>query len=211
MRPMIGVSLRQDGDSQYIYTRYLKQIIESGGDYLLLPSFDGLKKEHQETLLIRFAELCDGFLFPGGDHVSDSDLFFLHYALEKKKPILGICLGMQMMASYPEKERLAKIPNDFHQQPELAYGHEVSLNKESRLYHILEKETFQVNTRHQYQVLDGGIFEVVGKSEDGLIEAIESKLHPFQIGVQWHPELMTSYDEDQKKLWKSFLAASRRK
>ncbi len=209
MKPVIGVSLRQDGDSQYIYTRYLKQIVEHGGNYFLLPSFDGLKEEDQETLLIHFAELCDGFLFPGGDHVSDSDLFFLRYALEHQKAIFGICLGMQMMASYPLKEHLEKNPDHFHQQQDLAYAHEVVLKKESRLYHLFEKEILKVNTRHQYHVLDGGIFEVVGKSEDGLIEAIESKDHPFQIGVQWHPELMTPYDQDQKKLWKSFLDASK--
>ena len=49
-------------------------------------------------------------------------------------------------------------------------------------------------------------FEIVGKSEDGLVEALENKNHSFQIGVQWHPERMISYDSLSRKLFQRFLS-----
>lgn len=49
------------------------------------------------------------------------------------------------------------------------------------------------------------MFRVVGVSPDLLIEAIENKNAVFQVGVQWHPERMFSYDEGAKKIIEAFI------
>ena len=47
--------------------------------------------------------------------------------------------------------------------------------------------------------------DIVARSLDGVIEAIEKKDHPFFIGVQWHPETLLSYDIVSQKLFQSFF------
>jgi putative glutamine amidotransferase len=44
---------------------------------------------------------------------------------------------------------------------------------------------------------------VCATTEDGIIEAYENPNHPFCIGVQWHPEFMTS--EIDNKLFQEFI------
>ena len=45
----------------------------------------------------------------------------------------------------------------------------------------------------------------MGRSDDGLIEVVENKNHPFQIGVQWHPERMLEYDDDSNTIFQAFI------
>jgi putative glutamine amidotransferase len=35
---------------------------------------------------------------------------------------------------------------------------------------------------------DAGRLTIVGRSPDGLIEAVADPSHAFRLGVQWHPE-----------------------
>lgn len=44
--------------------------------------------------------ICDGFLFPGGNRLEKFHLEILIHAIKYNKPVLGICLGMQVMAYY---------------------------------------------------------------------------------------------------------------
>lgn len=44
--------------------------------------------------------LCDGFLFPGGIKLEKFHFEILLYAIKNKKRVLGICLGMQVMAYF---------------------------------------------------------------------------------------------------------------
>ena len=44
--------------------------------------------------------ICDGFLFPGGNRFEKFHLEILIHAIKYNKPVLGICLGMQVMVYY---------------------------------------------------------------------------------------------------------------
>ena len=50
-------------------------------------------------------------------------------------------------------------------------------------------------------------WEITGISDDGVIEAMERSEHPFQIGVQWHLELVD--DRYTKRLFDTFVRACR--
>ena len=43
------------------------------------------------------------------------------------------------------------------------------------------------------------------RSKDGVVEVIENSNASFQVGVQWHPERMIGYDDDNMLLFKAFL------
>jgi putative glutamine amidotransferase len=48
-----------------------------------------------------------------------------------------------------------------------------------------------VSSHHQAVGAPGSLWDVVGRDDEELIEAIELRAdlgHPFCIGVQWHPE-----------------------
>jgi putative glutamine amidotransferase len=45
-------------------------------------------------------------------------------------------------------------------------------------------------------------------SEDGIIEAVESIDDRFLVGVQWHPECLTTRYPDFLRLFESFIYAS---
>ena len=47
-------------------------------------------------------------------------------------------------------------------------------------------------------------------SEDGFPEAMEVKSKRFFIGVQWHPENMTEYDINMKKLFENFIEEAKK-
>ena len=41
---------------------------------------------------------------------------------------------------------------------------------------------------HHQALADAGPYEVIGRSDDGVLEAIRDPARPFYVGVQWHPE-----------------------
>lgn len=69
---------------------YIERIRESGGVAI------GILEENVEDVL----NICDGFLWPGGKKIWKCFYKVLDHALEHHKPILGVCLGSQAIATY---------------------------------------------------------------------------------------------------------------
>lgn len=175
--------------------RYIEAIKRFGGTPLLIGIYN------QELL-----SLCNGLLITGGNTKEPSDDLFIRYALDHDLPLLGICQGMQSMALYQTDNHLVPVEN--HHKGE-GYQHEVFFKK-SRLGEILGKNQIKVNTYHYQTVKESKCFTIVGRSEDGVMEALENSSHPFQIGVQWHPERMIDYDYDNRKIFEEFIACAKK-
>lgn len=171
--------------------KYYQNAVQMFGGIPLLIDEDNL---HQ-------LEMCQGIIITGGFHKGNLDDYLIEYAINHSLPLLGICQGMQSMALYHTNQRLEKIEN--HHKEE-GYQHQVNL-KTCRLSQILGKHEILVNTYHYEMVKDSKKFQIVGYSSDGVVEAVENSNHRFQIGVQWHPERMISYDEVSKKLFQNFI------
>jgi putative glutamine amidotransferase len=151
-----------------------------------------------------------------------------------RKPVLGICRGAQMMnvamggTLYQDIERQNKGVNVLmHNQKAPSYSavHSVAIEKGSVLEEIFLKALPQedegrtlrdggvrigVNSFHPQAVKDVARgFRASAFAGDGIIEAIEAELgngavHPFTIGVQWHPERMFKHHAHAKALFAKF-------
>jgi len=106
-------------------------------------------------------------------------------------PVLGICMGMQLMAIAHGAGLIQHIPHgipnalDHSKSPD---GHPLQVVGEgplARTLHGLET----VNSYH-HQAIDRvprGLV-LAGRAPDGVIEAIETESGSPSWGVQWHPE-----------------------
>ncbi|MFI4984286.1 MAG: gamma-glutamyl-gamma-aminobutyrate hydrolase family protein [Rickettsiales bacterium] len=223
-KPVIGITLdfeTTDSYSKYpwyaLRENYFTAVTKFGGIPLPLPHFP----EHVDY----YFSLIDGLLITGGnfdvdpkyygqeitsDRVSTKDkrtkfeIGICRLAMEKKMPILGICGGEQLINVVMGGTLIQHIPDTIknplkHEQtqPKHIPTHQVNLNQDSLLYKITGNSEFHVNTTH-HQAVDklGKGFITSATAPDGVIEAIENPEMPFCLGVEWHPEYLTTPEDN---------------
>ena len=127
------------------------------------------------------------------------EILLIKTALAKKLPILAICRGVQVLNIacggdiYQDLTLKSGRQLEHMQQAPRSYPfHSISIREGTLLGRILgQKNKLRVNSFHHQAVKNpGNGLQVSAVAEDGVIEAIESTLHPFVLGVQWHAEAL---------------------
>ena len=170
-KPIIGIVGRYLNGIYKVNESLVNKIIKNGGIPILILPNDNLDE---------ILKLCDGIVMPGGTTIYDYDEYICKYCMENDVPVLGICLGMQVMGSI--NGTLKNISN--HQ----GTNHKIIIKKDSKLDKILKNNI--VNSRHNECIDKTLDYDITAYSIDNVIEAIEHKSNRFNIGVQWHPEDM---------------------
>ena len=147
-------------------------------------------------------DLCDGIIIPGGAYIYDIYYKIVEYLYNENKPILGICLGMQIMGKTFNNKVRERIKDDSHNKMD-NYVHGINIKKDSKLFDIMKEEFIQVNSRHERYIPYTNL-DISAYSDDGIPEAIENKNKKFFIGVQWHPESLID-DIYSKRLFNAFI------
>ncbi|MBR3869073.1 MAG: gamma-glutamyl-gamma-aminobutyrate hydrolase family protein [Clostridia bacterium] len=218
--PQMGTDLFR----KYMKSKYVKSLERAGAEVQWI-ELDDTEKAITEALA------CDGLLLPGGadiepalygrqreekcgkpNELRDKAEFEIYNAFVKtKKPILCICRGFQLLNVVNGgtlHQDIADIKKCSHSSflKRAKAIHNVTITENTKLSEIFTSSVVGVNSMHHQATEDVGKNLVVSAiSEDGFVEALELKDHPFCIGVQWHPEHMSKTDVSQQKLFDEFV------
>lgn len=134
--------------------------------------------------------------------------------LDRQKPVLGICAGMQLLAclngSLLAPDLPAFVPNAL-EHDRRGQLHKIRITKGSKLAKIIGEREVEVNSFHREAVvqLGDGVIDCA-HADDGVVEAIEISSHPFAVGLQWHQELFATLAHPANKVFRAFVSACSR-
>ena len=174
------------------------------------------------TNIEQMLSLCDGFLVIGGDDfdpihygqtnelnlskeidpvIDTIDKQVIDHAVANKKPLLGICRGLQAIVVTQGGTLHQDIAHDNLNHPHEGIYHKVTKVKNMGVAKLLPDE-FTVNTYHHQcaDILPEGFHTLLMNGD--VIEFIEHETLPI-IGAQWHPERLDS--EESKIILNYFL------
>ena len=218
----IGISCQSSSEHYYLAKAYVEALALHGVHPLLLSHFDDEVFVNQIVKELRGVVLTGGWdiapEFYGSDYggrrhdpVRDRfEILLAKMMFQMKKPVLGICRGMQLInvafggSLYSDVSEIT-TKNHWQKIPVDKASHRIFIKRNTKLFQILETDKMEVNSFHHQaikKIAKGFIISAV--SEDGVIEAIEHKEHPYFIGVQFHPEYMFER-EPFVKLFRSFV------
>lgn len=204
MAPIIGITpdtgRSASGALRYeVASAYCSAIAAAGGSPLVLP--------HIVERIDAYVRLCAGFVFTGGDDPATEAFgeathprarrmdaqrqafeLALLAAIDARKPtaaVLGVCLGMQLMALHAGGRLHQHLPDVLGQE-----AASLHLNNREHAVRFDDGRVERVISHHHQAVADAGAMKVVARACDGVIEAIAAPDRPMRVGVQWHPERM---------------------
>lgn len=145
------------------------------------------------------------------------EMTLLSEALERDVPVLAICHGMQLLNVFLGGTLIQHLADDprmlqhDRDRPRAEPVHELRVKAGSRFAEITGLGNHTAVNSHHHQGLGAVpyVLEQVAWAEDGCLEAVVSREHSWVVGVQWHPEAMVDTDPHQRRLFDSFVAATR--
>jgi len=146
------------------------------------------------------------------DHARDElELSLAQAALAIDMPIFGICRGCQLLNVAAGGGMIQHFGGHRSPKDSTAY-HDVVVTPQSRFQRIVNEETFAVNTFHHQGIDRATIAPIfmpsaIASPDNWLVEAYESHMHGWVVGVQWHPERTFELGDAHLRLWQSFLTA----
>lgn len=227
--------------------QYERAVRLAGGEPVRIP-LDRTLMEVEKMI-----EACNGVLLPGSNadvdparfqadrspHTATADPrrdavddLLLEDAYKQRKPVLGICYGLQSLNVFRGGSLIQHIP-DFlppatrgkvnHEAGRtVAVAHSVEIENQSKLAEIINqprtsspntgKLDIPVNSSHHQsaQALGVGLRIVAHCPDDGVVEALEG-IAPdhFVIAVQWHPERSVEEDAASQAIFRALIDAAK--
>src|ERR1700690_4189988 len=159
MPPRIAIPVPHAGDREYAersLPQYEKAVEMAGGEPVRIPL------DQPPAQVMKLIERCDGVLLPGSPADVDPakfdaprhpktddadprrdtvDELLLQDAYNMRKPVLGICYGLQILNVYRTRTLLPPIQPPVKQDRgrKVAIAHTIEVAPESKLHRILER------------------------------------------------------------------------
>jgi putative glutamine amidotransferase len=244
-RPRIAIPMPHSTDHDYAgraIPQYERAVELAGGEPVRIPL------EETAAEVKKIIARCHGVLLPGSKADVDPERFkvarsphtaaadprrdtvddlLLQDAYDLRKPVLGICYGLQSLNVYRGGSLIQHIPDflpvetrgkvDHEAGKDVAVAHSVSIESNSRLARIAggsssESLTLPVNSSHHQSANDigAGLRIVARCTVDNIIEAVEgTDPDHFVLAAQWHPERSVDADEASRALFRALIEAAR--
>ncbi len=240
MKPRIAIPLPNSKRPDYVLRalpQYECAVRAAGGEPVVID----VKSANSE--IAQAVKLCDGVLLPGSpadvdpekysaqrhpktaaaDALRDNaDELLLQDAYNMRKPVFGICYGLQSLNVWRTGTLDQELPEGVKHEAgrKVAQAHQVRVEAQSKLAAILREAgvlpegdeiVMPVNSSHHQapDVLGDGLRLVAWCPKDGVKEAVEGTAPDhFVLGVQWHPERTYEDDAVSRALFRSFVQAA---
>ena len=216
MKPRIAIPLPHSANPEYCaraMPQYEEAVRQAGGEPVRIPL------DRPPAELMKLIEGCDGVLLPGSradldpqkygakrdprSNPSDpwrdtADELLLQDAHNMRKPLLGICYGLQSLNVYRGGTLRQHVESSID-HTDRDHPHPLRVEMNSLLGAILREAgiageggqaELEVNSsHHQAAAVVGDGLRISAEAPDGVIEALENTSpEHFVLAVQWHPE-----------------------
>jgi putative glutamine amidotransferase len=242
MLPRIAIPVPHSGDAAYAeraLPQYERAVEMAGGEPVRIPL------DQSPGEIMKLIERCDAVLLPGSKadvdpakydaprHASTAaadskrdtvDELLLQDAYNMRKPILGICYGLQILNVHRSGTLLQHIESPVNHEAgrRVPVAHMVAVDPSSKLAEIVSgrglsgpgaaRLEIPVNSSHHQaaEIAGDGLRVVARCPQDGIIEAVEGiSTDQFVLAVQWHPERSVDDDEPSKAIFRALVEAAR--
>ncbi len=222
-----------DGDRFYLRKHYSEALFHAGGVPVLLPLIP------EKKYALGLIEGLDGIILSGSNSDVDphsygeephpkigsimsrrdlTDWYLLEEVFRTRKPLLGICFGMQILNVFlggtlwqDIQAQVEGAINHSQNSLEEYRAHTVRIRPTSRLYSLVGKKQLRVNSYHHQAVKKVAPSLIpVATATDGIVESVEfrDKKH-YVFAVQWHPEIGWENDPVSQKIFSQFAEIAR--
>jgi len=251
MAPRIAIPMPHFSDREYAeraIPQYERAVELAGGEAVRV------SLDQTPDAISKVIERCDGVLLPGSKADVDParfkgarsahtaaadprrdavDELLLHDAYNLRKPVLGVCYGLQTLNVYRAGSLIQHIPDFLPEEKrakvnheagsKIAVAHGVEIEPNSRLAEIVSDNgagrrsevrgsiVLPVNSSHHQsaEAIGDGLRIVARCPDDGIVEALEGTAPDhFVLAVQWHPERSVDSDEASRAIFRAFIDAA---
>lgn len=237
MLPRIAIPIPHSTDPEYAersLPQYEHAVKLAGGEPVRIPL------DQSPAQVMKLIERCDAVLLPGSKADVDPakydaprapqtnpadagrdtvDELLLQDAYNMRKPVLGICYGLQILNVYRSGTLIQHVESPVNHAAgrKVAVAHTIEVEPGSKLEKILQPNgeavgfAVQVNSSHHQaaNVVGDGLRVVARSPQDSVIEALEGTLPDhFVLAVQWHPERTVDEDEPSRAIFRALIEAA---
>ncbi|WP_341931472.1 gamma-glutamyl-gamma-aminobutyrate hydrolase family protein [Streptococcus pluranimalium] len=225
-KPIIGITSTEtkvSPDGLMIHSsvsrHFARAVIKAGGVPIHIPVCSPDMAES-------YVSMIDRLILSGGqdvqpslyqqDNDKDTSLYFperddfefalVQEAIRQKKPIMGVCRGIQLYNTVQGGSLNLDIKGHQHENPEVLV-HGISVEKGNAIHDIFGNKG-DVNSLHHQSIKDlaPGLNILARDSKDETIEAVQSRDKRSFLGVQWHPEYLLDINPKSQSLFNYFLS-----
>lgn len=242
-RPIVGIATQsleaQPGKLPPCWImgqRYVRVLANGGAVPWLIP----LLQDDETTLRLTYERLDAIFLTGGVDvdprHYGEerhkdcdrsdpardwAEIRLVRWALQDRKPILGVCRGIQVinvacggsLYQHLPEQWPTDVKHDWFPTPTNPsrdyLAHSIRVDLASRLGYLLGENAVPVNSMHHQGIKQlARELKASAFAPDGLIEGVESGNGQYLVAVQWHPEELADAHVPQRRLFTDFIEAA---